>query len=121
WGESQAKAKEFKKQKQLEERAAMDAVDAANRLGDALEAFPVFKKHNRNGTQMKEVMLTVFEYNHGAYQFFREALPLEIGDSSPSMSGCCGEDCSYGILSQRTKFGDSQHSHAGGHCGGCCH
>ncbi|KAF6333671.1 N-alpha-acetyltransferase 40, NatD catalytic subunit [Rhinolophus ferrumequinum] len=70
---------------------------------------------------MKKVMLTVFKHNHGAYQFFREALQFEIDDSSPSMSGCCGEDCSYEILSRRTKFGDSQHSHAGGHCGGCCH
>uniref|UniRef100_G3UEK8 N-alpha-acetyltransferase 40 n=1 Tax=Loxodonta africana TaxID=9785 RepID=G3UEK8_LOXAF len=44
------------------------------------------------------------------------------GAGTPScMSGCCGEDCSYEILSRRTKFGDSQHSHAGGHCGGCCH
>lgn len=25
-------------------------------------------------TQMKKVMLTVFKHNHGAYQFFREAL-----------------------------------------------
>lgn len=74
-----------------------------------------------NSTQMKKVMLTVFKHNHGAYQFFREALQFEIDDSSPSMSGCCGEDCSYEILSRRTKFGDSQHSHAGGHCGGCCH
>ncbi|KAF5925958.1 hypothetical protein HPG69_015994 [Diceros bicornis minor] len=232
-----SKAKE-KKQKRLEERAAMDAVcakvDAANRLGDPLEAFPVFKKYDRNGlnvsieckrvsglepatvdwafdltktnmqtmyeqsewgwkdrekreemtddrawyliawenssvpvafshfrfdvecgdevlycyevqleskvrrkglgkfliqilqlmansTQMKKVMLTVFKHNHGAYQFFREALQFEIDDSSPSMSGCCGEDCSYEILSRRTKFGDSQHSHTGGHCGGCCH
>ncbi|XP_025213930.1 N-alpha-acetyltransferase 40 isoform X2 [Theropithecus gelada] len=90
-------------------------------LGDPLEAFPVFKKYDRNGTQMKKVMLTVFKHNHGAYQFFREALQFEIDDSSPSMSGCCGEDCSYEILSRRTKFGDSQHSHAGGHCGGCCH
>ncbi|XP_050623473.1 N-alpha-acetyltransferase 40-like [Macaca thibetana thibetana] len=132
----------------------MDAVDAANRLGDPLEAFPVFKKHDRNGlnvsieckrvsgpepatldwafdltktnmqticevqleskvrrkglgkflmqtlqlmansTQMKEVMLTVFKYHHGAYPFFREALPFEIDDSSPRISGCCGEDCS---------------------------
>uniref|UniRef100_A0A8D1EVR8 N-alpha-acetyltransferase 40 n=1 Tax=Sus scrofa TaxID=9823 RepID=A0A8D1EVR8_PIG len=74
-----------------------------------------------NSTQMKKVMLTVFKHNHGAYQFFRDALQFEIDDSSPSMSGCCGEDCSYEILSRRTKFGDSQHSHAGGHCGGCCH
>lgn len=74
-----------------------------------------------NSTQMKKVMLTVFKHNHGAYQFFREALQFEIDDSSPSMSGCCGEDCSYEILSRRTKFGDSQHSHTGGHCGGCCH
>eukprot|EP00074_Homo_sapiens_P080814 XP_011543557.1 N-alpha-acetyltransferase 40 isoform X2 [Homo sapiens] len=74
-----------------------------------------------NSTQMKKVMLTVFKHNHGAYQFFREALQFEIDDSSPSMSGCCGEDCSYEILSRRTKFGDSHHSHAGGHCGGCCH
>nr|XP_015290037.2 N-alpha-acetyltransferase 40 isoform X2 [Macaca fascicularis] len=227
-GRKSSKAKE-KKQKRLEERAAMDAVcakvDAANRLGDPLEAFPVFKKYDRNGlnvsieckrvsglepatvdwafdltktnmqtmyeqsewgwkdrekreemtddrawyliawenssvpvafshfrfdvecgdevlycyevqleskvrrkglgkfliqilqlmansTQMKKVMLTVFKHNHGAYQFFREALQFEIDDSSPSMSGCCGEDCSYEILSRRTKFGDSQHSHA---------
>nr|BAB30275.1 unnamed protein product [Mus musculus] len=74
-----------------------------------------------NSTQMKKVMLTVFKHNHGAYQFFREALQFEIDGSSPSMSGCCGEDCSYEILSRRTKFGDSQHSHTGGHCGGCCH
>uniref|UniRef100_A0A8C6WBY6 N-alpha-acetyltransferase 40 n=1 Tax=Nannospalax galili TaxID=1026970 RepID=A0A8C6WBY6_NANGA len=74
-----------------------------------------------NSTQMKKVMLTVFKHNHGAYQFFREALQFEIDDSSPSMSGCCGEDCSYEILSRRTKFGDSQHAHTGGHCGGCCH
>ncbi|XP_038940000.1 N-alpha-acetyltransferase 40 isoform X1 [Rattus norvegicus] len=183
-GRKSSKAKE-KKQKRLEERAAMDAVcakvDAANRLGDPLEAFPVFKKYDRNGlnvsieckrvsglepatvdwafdltktnmqtiyevqleskvrrkglgkfliqilqlmansTQMKKVMLTVFKHNHGAYQFFREALQFDIDDSSPSMSGCCGEDCSYEILSRRTKFGDSQHSHTGGHCGGCCH
>lgn len=236
-GRKSSKAKE-KKQKRLEERAAMDAVcakvDAANRLGDPLEAFPVFKKYDRNGlnvsieckrvsglepatvdwafdltktnmqimyeqsewgwkdrekreemtddrawyliawenscvpvafshfrfdvecgdevlycyevqleskvrrkglgkfliqilqlmansTQMKKVMLTVFKHNHGAYQFFREALQFEIDDSSPSMSGCCGEDCSYEILSRKTKFGDSQHSHTGGHCGGCCH
>uniref|UniRef100_A0A8B9X4B2 N-alpha-acetyltransferase 40, NatD catalytic subunit n=1 Tax=Bos mutus grunniens TaxID=30521 RepID=A0A8B9X4B2_BOSMU len=122
-GRKSSKAKE-KKQKRLEERAAMDAVcakvDAANRLGDPLEAFPVFKKSDRNGTQMKKVMLAVFKHNHGAYQFFREALQFEIDDSSPSMSGCC-EDCSYEILSRRTKFGDSQHSHSGGHCGGCCH
>ncbi|XP_032009081.1 N-alpha-acetyltransferase 40 isoform X1 [Hylobates moloch] len=228
-GRKSSKAKE-KKQKRLEERAAMDAVcakvDAANRLGDPLEAFPVFKKYDRNGlnvsieckrvsglepatvdwafdltktnmqtmyeqsewgwkdrekreemtddrawyliawenssipvafshfrfdvecgdevlycyevqleskvrrkglgkfliqilqlmansTQMKKVMLTVFKHNHGAYQFFREALQFEIDDSSPSMSGCCGEDCSYEILSRRTKFGDSHHSHAG--------
>ncbi|XP_028917626.1 N-alpha-acetyltransferase 40 isoform X1 [Ornithorhynchus anatinus] len=236
-GRKSSKAKE-KKQKRLEERAAMDAVcakvEAANKLGDPLEAFPVFKKYDRNGlnitieckrvsgleqttvdwafeltktnmqtlyeqsewgwkdrekreemtddrawylvaweecsvpvafshfrfdvecgdevlycyevqleskvrrkglgkfliqilqlmansTQMKKVMLTVFKHNHGAYQFFREALQFEIDDSSPSMSGCCGDDCSYEILSRRTKFGDSQHSHPGGHCGGCCH
>ncbi|XP_019326556.1 PREDICTED: LOW QUALITY PROTEIN: N-alpha-acetyltransferase 40 [Aptenodytes forsteri] len=47
-----SKAKE-KKQKRLEERAAMDAVcakvEAANKLEDPLEAFPVFKKYDRNG------------------------------------------------------------------------
>ncbi|NXI71676.1 NAA40 acetyltransferase, partial [Anseranas semipalmata] len=232
-----SKAKE-KKQKRLEERAAMDAVcakvDAANKLEDPLEAFPVFKKYDRNGlnvsieckrvagleratvewafeltktnmqtlyeqsewgwkdrekreeltddrawyliareagagpvafshfrfdvecgdevlycyevqlesrvrrrglgkfliqilqlvansTQMKKVMLTVFKHNHGAYQFFREALQFDIDDTSPSVSGCCGDDCSYEILSRRTKFGESQHSHPGGHCSGCCH
>ncbi|XP_033367662.1 N-alpha-acetyltransferase 40 [Parus major] len=108
-----SKAKE-KKQRRLEERAAMAAVcakvEAANKLQDPLEAFPVFKKYDRNGlnvsiecrrvsdqfgsnpshfglnpdqfglnpdqfgTQMKKVMLTVFKHNHGALQFFREAL-----------------------------------------------
>ncbi|KAL0623105.1 N-alpha-acetyltransferase 40 [Plecturocebus cupreus] len=50
-------------------------------------------------TQMKEVMIMVFRQNHDAYQFFREALQFEIDDSSPSMSGCCGEDRCYKILS----------------------
>ncbi|XP_023990354.1 N-alpha-acetyltransferase 40 isoform X4 [Salvelinus sp. IW2-2015] len=74
-------------------------------------------------TQMKKVMLTVFKHNHGAYQFFREALQFEIDDTSPSMSGCCGDDCTYEILSRRTKHAEaSGHSHGGGgHCGGCCH
>ncbi|NXX99886.1 NAA40 acetyltransferase, partial [Centropus bengalensis] len=47
-----SKAKE-KKQRRLEERAAMDAVcakvDAANKLEDPLGAFPVFKRYERNG------------------------------------------------------------------------
>ncbi|XP_065514055.1 N-alpha-acetyltransferase 40 isoform X1 [Caloenas nicobarica] len=51
-GRKSSKAKE-KKQKRLEERAAMAAVcakvDAANKLEDPLEAFPVFKKYDRNG------------------------------------------------------------------------
>ncbi|XP_066466279.1 N-alpha-acetyltransferase 40 isoform X1 [Tiliqua scincoides] len=51
-GRKSSKGKE-KKQKRLEERAAMDAVcakvEAANKLGDPLEAFPVFKKYDRNG------------------------------------------------------------------------
>lgn len=105
-------------------------------------------------TQMKKVMLTVFKHNHGAYQFFREALQwvhgcchnaqeggiglakmfslspssstkyrFEIDETSPSMSGCCGDDCSYEILSRRTKHGEASagHTHGGGHCGGCCH
>ncbi|KAK6291734.1 N-alpha-acetyltransferase 40 isoform X2 [Coregonus clupeaformis] len=80
-----------------------------------------------NSTQMKKVMLTVFKHNRGAYQFFREALQFEIDDTSPSMSGCCGDDCTYEILSRRTKHAEAQaeaqgHSHGGGgHCGGCCH
>uniref|UniRef100_A0A8C0BM89 N-alpha-acetyltransferase 40, NatD catalytic subunit n=1 Tax=Buteo japonicus TaxID=224669 RepID=A0A8C0BM89_9AVES len=119
-----SKAKE-KKQKRLEERAAMDAVcakvEAANKLEDPLEAFPVFKKYDRNGTQMKKVMLTVFKHNHGAYQFFREALQFEVDAASPSVSGCCGDDSSYEILSRRTKFGESHPHPGGGHCGGCCH
>uniref|UniRef100_A0AAQ6ICN5 N-alpha-acetyltransferase 40, NatD catalytic subunit n=1 Tax=Anabas testudineus TaxID=64144 RepID=A0AAQ6ICN5_ANATE len=120
------RAKE-KKARRLEERAAMDAVcakvDAANKLEDPLAAFPAFKKYDRNGTQMKKVMLTVFKHNHGAYQFFREALQFEIDETSPSMSGCCGDDCSYEILSRRTKHGEASagHTHGGGHCGGCCH
>ncbi|XP_066575137.1 N-alpha-acetyltransferase 40 isoform X2 [Amia ocellicauda] len=75
-----------------------------------------------NSTQMKKVMLTVFKHNHGAYQFFRESLQFEIDESSPSVSGCCSDDCSYEILSRRTKFGEGgPHAHGGGHCGGCCH
>ncbi|MGH0183660.1 UNVERIFIED_CONTAM: hypothetical protein FKN15_012561 [Acipenser sinensis] len=46
---------------------------------------------------------------------------FEIDEMSPSMSGCCGDDCSYEILSRKTKHGEAQHSHGGGHCGGCCH
>lgn len=34
---------------------------------------PSDRPHPRS-TQMKKVMLTVFKHNHGAYQFFREAL-----------------------------------------------
>ncbi|XP_064407812.1 N-alpha-acetyltransferase 40 isoform X2 [Latimeria chalumnae] len=56
-GRKSTKAKE-KKQKRLEERAAMDAVfakvEAANKLGDPLEAFPVFKKYDRNGYEQSE-------------------------------------------------------------------
>uniref|UniRef100_A0A8C7TMW7 Uncharacterized protein n=1 Tax=Oncorhynchus mykiss TaxID=8022 RepID=A0A8C7TMW7_ONCMY len=66
---------------------------------------------------MKKVMLTVFKHNHGAYQFFRE-----IDDTSPSMSGCCGDDCTYEILSRRTKLAESSgHSHGEGGSTHCCH
>ncbi|XP_072102115.1 N-alpha-acetyltransferase 40 isoform X1 [Mobula birostris] len=74
-----------------------------------------------NSTQMKKVMLTVFKHNSGAYQFFREALQFDIDESSPSLSGCCTDDCSYEILSRRTKFGEHPHRHGSPHCGGCCH
>ncbi|XP_050187105.1 N-alpha-acetyltransferase 40 isoform X2 [Myiozetetes cayanensis] len=51
-GRKSSRAKE-KKQRRLEERAAMAAVcarvEAANKLQDPLEAFPVFKKYDRNG------------------------------------------------------------------------
>ncbi|NWS18169.1 NAA40 acetyltransferase, partial [Pachyramphus minor] len=70
-------------------------------------------------TQMKKVMLTVFKHNLGAFQFFREALQFEVDPTSPSVSGCCGDDSSYEILSRSTRFGDP---HPGGSpCGGCCH
>ncbi|XP_072776437.1 N-alpha-acetyltransferase 40 isoform X4 [Taeniopygia guttata] len=206
-GRKSSKAKE-KKQRRLEERAAMAAVcakvEAANKLQDPLEAFPVFKKYDRNGlnvsiecrrvsglepstldwafeltkanmqtlyeqsewgwkerekreelrderawyllarepghgpvafshfrfdvecgdevlycTQMKKVMLTVFKHNHGALQFFREALQFEVDATSPSVSGCCGDDSSYEILSRSTRFGDPHPG--GGPCAGCCH
>ncbi|XP_071657577.1 N-alpha-acetyltransferase 40 isoform X2 [Patagioenas fasciata] len=71
-----------------------------------------------NSTQMKKVMLTVFKHNHGAYHFFRDALQFEVDGASPSASGCCGDDCSYEILSRRTKFGETHPG--GGPCGGCC-
>ncbi|XP_040266260.1 N-alpha-acetyltransferase 40 isoform X3 [Bufo bufo] len=71
-------------------------------------------------TQMKKVVLTVFKHNNGAYQFFRDALQFEIDETSPSVSGCCGDDCTYEILSRRTKFGDAPHSHSA-QCAGCCH
>ncbi|XP_072102116.1 N-alpha-acetyltransferase 40 isoform X2 [Mobula birostris] len=205
-GRKSSRAKE-KKQKRLEERAAMDAicakVESANKLEDPLAPFPAFRKYDRNGyeqsewgwkdrekreemtderawylvardgggkqpaafshfrfdvdcgeevlycyevqlearvrrkglgkflmqilqllansTQMKKVMLTVFKHNSGAYQFFREALQFDIDESSPSLSGCCTDDCSYEILSRRTKFGEHPHRHGSPHCGGCCH
>ncbi|XP_053908462.1 N-alpha-acetyltransferase 40 isoform X4 [Cuculus canorus] len=72
-----------------------------------------------NSTQMKKVMLTVFKHNHGAYQFFREALQFEVDATSPGLAGCCGDPPSYEILSRRTRFGESLHA-GGGHCGGCC-
>ncbi|NXN14726.1 NAA40 acetyltransferase, partial [Indicator maculatus] len=51
----------------------------------------------------------------------RGGVLFEVDAASPSVSGCCGDDASYEILSRRTKFGES-HPHAGGgHCGGCCH
>eukprot|EP00061_Rhincodon_typus_P014351 g41315.t1 len=34
-----------------------------------------------NSTQMKKVMLTVFKHNHGAYQFFKEAMHIAGWDS----------------------------------------
>ncbi|KAI6062141.1 N-alpha-acetyltransferase 40 isoform X1 [Aix galericulata] len=182
-GRKSSKAKE-KKQKRLEERAAMDAVcakvEAANKLEDPLEAFPVFKKYDRNGLDVsiecrrgarlepatlewafeltKSNMQTLYEQSEWgwkerekreelvddrawyliardaaagpvAFSHFRfdvecgeEVLYwFDIDDSSPSVSGCCGDDCSYEILSRRTKFGESQQAHPGGHCGGCCH
>ncbi|RLV76492.1 hypothetical protein DV515_00016918, partial [Chloebia gouldiae] len=97
-----------------------------------------------NSTQMKKVMLTVFKHNHGALQFFREALhdrapraggagaqtevgardpprdpKFEVDATSPSVSGCCGDDSSYEILSRSTRFGDPHPG--GGPCAGCCH
>ncbi|XP_072345660.1 N-alpha-acetyltransferase 40 [Scyliorhinus torazame] len=54
-GRKSSKAKE-KKQKRLEERAAMDAVcakvETANKLDDPLASFPAFKKYDRNGMNL---------------------------------------------------------------------
>ncbi|XP_064359216.1 N-alpha-acetyltransferase 40 [Dromaius novaehollandiae] len=54
-GRKSSKARE-KKQKRLEERAAMAAVcakvEAANKLQDPLEAFPAFKTYDRNGLNL---------------------------------------------------------------------
>ncbi|XP_056366309.1 N-alpha-acetyltransferase 40 isoform X2 [Oenanthe melanoleuca] len=72
-----------------------------------------------NSTQMKKVMLTVFKHNPGALQFFREALQFEVDPTSPSVSGCCGDDSSYEILSRSTRFGEPHPG--GGPCAGCCH
>ncbi|XP_054039959.1 N-alpha-acetyltransferase 40 isoform X2 [Rissa tridactyla] len=210
-GRKSSKAKE-KKQKRLEERAAMDAVcakvEAANKLEDPLEAFPVFKKYDRNGLNVsieckrvsglepatlewafdltKANMQTLYEqsewgwkerekreelrddrawyliareptgpvaFSHfrfdvecgdevlycyevqlesrvrrrGLGKFLLQILQLvanrfEVDAASPSVSGCCGDDSSYEILSRRTKFGESHplpHP-GGGPCGGCC-
>ncbi|XP_015128476.1 N-alpha-acetyltransferase 40 isoform X2 [Gallus gallus] len=210
-GRKSSKAKE-KKQKRLEERAAMAAVcakvEAANKLEDPLEAFPVFKKYDRNGLNVsieckrvasleratvdwafeltKTNMQTLYEqsewgwkdrekrdeltderawfliarepsarpvaFSHfrfdvecgdevlycyevqlesqvrrrGLGKFLLQILQLvanrfDIDDSSPSVSGCCGDDCSYEVLSRRTKFGDGHQLPAAGHCGTCCH
>ncbi|KAM4880078.1 N-alpha-acetyltransferase 40 isoform 3-T4 [Sylvia borin] len=208
-GRKSSKAKE-KKQRRLEERAAMAAVcakvEAANKLQDPLEAFPVFKKYDRNGLNVsieccrgsglepstldwafeltKANMQTLYEqsewgwkerekraelrderawfllarepsarpvaFSHfrfdvecgdevlycyevqlesrvrrrGLGKFLLQILQLvanrfEVDATSPSVSGCCGDDSSYEILSRSTRFGDP---HAGGGpCAGCCH
>ncbi|NWY22848.1 NAA40 acetyltransferase, partial [Aphelocoma coerulescens] len=204
-----SKAKE-KKQRRLEERAAMAAVcakvEAANKLQDPLEAFPVFKKYDRNGLNVsiecrrvsglepstldwafeltKANMQTLYEqsewgwkerekreelrderawyllareagagpvaFSHfrfdvecgdevlycyevqlesrvrrrGLGKFLLQILQLvanrfEVDAASPSVSGCCGDDASYEILSRSTRFGDPHPG--GGPCAGCCH
>ncbi|NXF77196.1 NAA40 acetyltransferase, partial [Sclerurus mexicanus] len=235
-----SKAKE-KKQRRQEERAAMAAVcarvEAANKLQDPLEAFPVFKKYDRNGLNVsiecrrvsglepstldwafeltKANMQTLYEQSEWGWKerekreelrderawyllardpdtapvaFSHFRFDVEAGDevlycyevqlesrvrrrglgkvtlcpqvwgqgalggvrvtlcpqvwgqgalggvrvtvsppspprfevdpTSPSVSGCCGDDSSYEILSRSTRFGDP---HPGGPCGGCCH
>uniref|UniRef100_A0A3B5LBT3 N-alpha-acetyltransferase 40, NatD catalytic subunit n=1 Tax=Xiphophorus couchianus TaxID=32473 RepID=A0A3B5LBT3_9TELE len=111
--------------KEREKREEMNDERAWYLLARDADSTPLAFSHFRFDvdTQMKKVMLTVFKHNHGAYQFFREALQFEIDETSPSMSGCCGDDCSYEILSRRTKHGEASagHTHGGGHCGGCCH
>ncbi|XP_064593221.1 N-alpha-acetyltransferase 40 isoform X2 [Zonotrichia leucophrys gambelii] len=209
-GRKSGRAKE-KKQRRLEERAAMAAVcakvEAANKLRDPLEAFPVFKKYDRNGLDVsieccrvsvlepptldwafeltKANMQSLYEQSEwgwkerekraelrderswfllareaaaarpvafcsfrfdvecgdevlycyevqlesrvrrrGLGKFLLQILQLvanrfEVDASSPSVSGCCGDDSSYEILSRSTRFGEPHPG--GGPCAGCCH
>uniref|UniRef100_A0A3Q0RFU9 Uncharacterized protein n=1 Tax=Amphilophus citrinellus TaxID=61819 RepID=A0A3Q0RFU9_AMPCI len=112
-GRKSNKAKE-KKARRLEETA----------LEDPLAAFPAFTKYNRNRLKpMKKMMLTVFKQNKGGYWFFRETLQFEIAKTSLSTSSCCDDNCSYEILSRRTKHDEALagHTHGDGHYRGCCH
>ncbi|XP_020346817.1 N-alpha-acetyltransferase 40 isoform X2 [Oncorhynchus kisutch] len=81
-----------------------------------------------NMQKLYEVQLESRVRRKGLGKFLIQILQLianrfEIDDTSPSMSGCCGDDCTYEILSRRTKHAEALgHSHGGGgHCGGCCH
>uniref|UniRef100_A0A8C9T204 N-alpha-acetyltransferase 40, NatD catalytic subunit n=1 Tax=Scleropages formosus TaxID=113540 RepID=A0A8C9T204_SCLFO len=100
-----------KKQKRLMKQAARDAVfakvEAASKIEDPLAFFPLFKKYDRNGTEMRKVIVPVFRQNTGAYRFFREALQFDIDVYSPSTFSTYGNSSIHEILSRQTKFGEA--------------
>uniref|UniRef100_A0A8C6FXN2 N-alpha-acetyltransferase 40 n=1 Tax=Moschus moschiferus TaxID=68415 RepID=A0A8C6FXN2_MOSMO len=178
-GRTSSKAKE-KKQKRLEERAAMDAVcakvDAVNRLGDPLEAFPMFKKYDRNGLNVSieckrvsglepatvdwafdltETNMQTIEKreemtdDRAWYLIARENRSVPVAFSHFRFDVECGDEVLYcyevqweskvrrkglekfliqilQLMANSTQMKKVlltvfNHSHSGGHCGGCFH
>ncbi|CAB1345599.1 unnamed protein product [Coregonus sp. 'balchen'] len=117
--------------KEREKRDEMKDERAWYLLARDTDSSPVAFSHFRFDVDY-EVQLESRVRRKGLGKFLIQILQLianrfEIDDTSPSMSGCCGDDCTYEILSRRTKHAEAQaeaqgHSHGGGgHCGGCCH
>ncbi|XP_052316001.1 N-alpha-acetyltransferase 40-like [Oncorhynchus keta] len=121
--------------KEREKRDEMDDERAWYLLVRDTDSSPVAFSHFRFDVECGEEVLYCYEVQlesrvrrKGLGKFLIQILQLianrfEIDDTSPSMSGCCSDDCTYEILSRQTKHAEaSGHSHGGGgHCGGCCH
>ncbi|XP_068117416.1 N-alpha-acetyltransferase 40 isoform X4 [Hyperolius riggenbachi] len=118
--------KEKEKREELSDERAWYLI-ARDELG-APVAFVHFRFDVECGDEVLycyEVQLEVRVRRKGVGKFLVQILQLmanrfEIDETSPSISGCCSDDCSYEILSRRTKYGDASHAHTG-QCAGCCH